>query len=112
MLVKTLVRSGAVTLLAIGTLFAGYAQAIVINFEDIGIAGGVVDLQGSSPYQDLNWNYTLDTVDIGDGTVSTPWSNTGAAYSGRQAALNNNGGSGVITGAFGAFIFNDIWIKS
>lgn len=97
---------------AVMALMASNASATVIDFEDIGQVNGVIDLLGNSPYQGLNWNFTLDTVDIGDGSVSTPWSGTGPAHSGRQAVLNNNNGPGVITGATGAFVFNDVWIKS
>lgn len=97
---------------AVMALTASHASATVIDFEDIGVNNNTVRLSANSPYQGLNWNSTLYTVDIGDGVVSTPWSGTAPAHSGRQSVLNNFGGPGVITGATGAFTFNDVWIKT
>ena len=90
--------------------FAGTAQATTITFEDIGQIDGVVDLSSHPGYQGLNWNSTLDTVDLG--TTVFFWSGTGPAHSGRQAVLNNNGGSGVIIGSASSFVFNEVWLKS
>lgn len=98
----------AATLVSIWAL-SSPAHATVIDVEDIGQVDQALSLENLSPYQGLNWNATMFTVDLAG---SRFWSGTGPAHSGRHAILNNFGGSGIVTGASGAFTFNDLWIKS
>lgn len=86
------------------------SQAAVIDFEDVGALNGETNLP-TNPYQDLNWSSALDVIDVGPGS---PFSSSGGpAHSGRFGVLSNFGtNSGTITGASGAFTFNDVWIKS
>src|SRR6056297_241852 len=92
------------------TALCAPVMAQVIDFEDIGQMNGVVDLQGNSPYAGLNWNGTLDVIDLS--TTTNFWSGTGPAFSGRYAVLNNSGGSGVISSVGDLFTFGGVEVKS
>jgi hypothetical protein len=96
-----------VAALALSAASLTAAHATVLNFDDLGIPGGVSAYGLTTQGFQLSTN--TDVVDITD----SEWMDTGPAHSGRYAALNDIGGNIALTKADGSlFSFQGLYVQS
>ena len=95
------------------TLIATSANAATITFDDIGIQNSVfpssAQVRQGFDTEGFHFSNNMDVVDL----VGSPWTYYGPAYSGEFAALNDFGGTMVMTKTDRTdFLFSNVFLKS
>ncbi len=87
------------------------AAAVVINFDEIGVANTVYPFYTQAGFVSQGYQFSGNT-DVVDISASAPWSFSGPAYSGNYIALNDYGGAIVLTKSGGGiFDLANFFIK-
>lgn len=97
-----------------GLAFCGFthtASAATLTFDDIGVSGNYTP-ESNIGFTYNGFSFSLNTSVI-DLSSNGSWAQTGPAYSGNYAALNNWHGDIIVTkDGGGIFSFQDLYIRS